>query len=597
MSKSTMTTITALLVVMLALFATSIKAQQCCENDVVVLTADSDTITCTNYTNSQNCTWIILPENDAVPITLVVAAINTEQGDDTLSVYDGPNSLYPQLLQVSGTYPGNPVFSSEPRLTVNFVSDGSNDGGNFTFSYASASCLPETWLTAQTFSIGDGSGDQKYLPSLDCAWAVNSTIPVDQVTLYFDYLDLDPAASVAIYDGLDTSAPLLGVYGNKTHYDPIVATSGNAAIRFLTVNGATKPHQGFNLTYTAGFCQEFVELYNTNGSFTDGSGNNDYFNSLKCGWLITPSTDSNDIITISVAAINTEQGDDVLSVYDGSSTNFPQLGQFTGNFSLGPVYSTSNLAFVEFTSDGSNTADGFLVEYTTNSCLERVAWSAQTATFTDGSGTKNTTANCTWAINPVFQGAEVNLTTLFFTHVGLGAGDSIDIYNAEGALTATIPAGNYHTVDQITVPGSNLTVALTTQTGGEGFQVSYAGGACLPWVVFTGPNGTFTAGQGAGGQYANSLDCTFVLAPANTDGQKSSVAVIFDFIDTEQGDDTVTVYDGPSNKFPQLAQLTGQEQKQGPFIASGNVLTVVFQSDGSNSGLGFSASYSVVSNE
>eukprot|EP01102_Stenamoeba_stenopodia_P014545 TRINITY_DN483_c0_g1_i1.p1 TRINITY_DN483_c0_g1~~TRINITY_DN483_c0_g1_i1.p1 ORF type:complete len:634 (+),score=155.94 TRINITY_DN483_c0_g1_i1:130-1902(+) len=587
--------VTIVLFALLASFATLANAQQqCCENDIVVLTADSDTITCLNYTNDQNCTWVILPQNDAIPITLVVSSINTEEGEDTLSVYDGPTTMFPQLLQVSGTNPGNPVFSSEPRLTVNFLSDGSNDGGNFTFSYASASCLPETWLTAQTFSIGDGSGDQKYLPSLDCAWAINSTIAVDQVTLYFDYLNLDPAASVAIYDGLNTDAPLLGVYGNKTHYDPIVATSGNAAVHFLTTTGATKPYQGFNLTYTAGFCQDFVELGNANGSFTDGSGNQNYFNDLKCNWLLTPSMDSADIITLFVATINTEQGEDVLTIYDGSSSSFPQLGQFTGNFSLGPVYTSSNQAFVTFDSDGSNTGDGFLIEYTTNSCLERVAWSAQTATFTDGSGRLNTTANCTWAINPVFEQAEVNLTTLFFTHVDLGAGDSISVYNAAGVVVATIPEGRYHTIDQITVPGSNLSVALTTVTGGEGFQVSYAGGTCLPWVLFTGANGTFTAGQGAGGDYANDLDCTFVISPNGTDGQKASVAVLFDFVDTEQGEDTVTVYDGPNDKFPQLAQLTGQLQKQGPYTATGNVLTVVFRSDGSNSGLGFSASYSVV---
>ncbi|MDX1278962.1 CUB domain-containing protein [Oceanihabitans sediminis] len=82
-----------------------------------------------NYSNGQNITTTLYPEIPGTLITVTFTSFLTEAGSDTLTIYDGPDSSYPQITgsPFSGSNSPGVITSTDPSgaLTFVFVSDGS----------------------------------------------------------------------------------------------------------------------------------------------------------------------------------------------------------------------------------------------------------------------------------------------------------------------------------------------------------------------------------------------------------------------------------------------------------------------------------------
>lgn len=104
--------------------------------------------------------------------------------------------------------------------------------------------------------------------------------------------------------------------------------------------------------------------FNCNGTVDTGQGTintpnyPDYYdNGNLCTWLISSSHRVKLIFT----AFSLESGYDFLYVYDGSSTSSTLLDTLDGSLSGHVVESSAEHLFLEFTSDGSYTEQGFLM--------------------------------------------------------------------------------------------------------------------------------------------------------------------------------------------------------------------------------------------
>ena len=84
---------------------------------------------------------------------------------------------------------------------------------------------------------------------------------------------------------------------------------------------------------------------------------NYYDNSNLCTWLIS----SSHRVKLVFTAFSTESDYDFLYVYDGSSTSSTLLGTFDGYLPGHVVESSAEHLFLKFTSDSSNTEQGFLI--------------------------------------------------------------------------------------------------------------------------------------------------------------------------------------------------------------------------------------------
>ncbi|XP_035660155.1 CUB and sushi domain-containing protein 2-like [Branchiostoma floridae] len=97
------------------------------------------------------------------------------------------------------------------------------------------------------------------------------------------------------------------------------------------------------------------------GPVTSPNYPSNYGNNENCEWSITVPEGS--IIRLMFDSFNIEHSYDFLTIYDGANDSAPQLQRLTGQQPVSPITSTSNMMFFRFTSDRSETRQGFQFSY------------------------------------------------------------------------------------------------------------------------------------------------------------------------------------------------------------------------------------------
>ncbi|WP_459209393.1 reprolysin-like metallopeptidase [Aquimarina rhabdastrellae] len=90
-----------------------------------------------NYTNNQDCSWLIQPENGGT-VTLTFDNFNTESGYDKVFVYDGTSASASLLGEFSGATTPDDITSTGNALFVKFESDVSITEAGWDASYTSS---------------------------------------------------------------------------------------------------------------------------------------------------------------------------------------------------------------------------------------------------------------------------------------------------------------------------------------------------------------------------------------------------------------------------------------------------------------------------
>ena len=80
---------------------------------------------------------------------------------------------------------------------------------------------------------------------------------------------------------------------------------------------------------------------------------------MDCRWNFS----SNAVVELVFSSFRTESSADFVSVYDGGSVSSPLIRKMSGSSLPPPIISSSNNLYVKFSSDGSNTYDGFEAVY------------------------------------------------------------------------------------------------------------------------------------------------------------------------------------------------------------------------------------------
>jgi hypothetical protein len=424
-----------------------------------------------NYQNNVECRWLIAPVG-ATSITLNFSAFATENGYDSVYVYNGTTTTGTSLGKFTGTNLPSSVTSTTGAMLVIFRSDYAVSDQGFTASYTSNGvttpyCTGTTTLTSTTGTVDDGSGSSDYYNNTNCSWLIQPT-GANYVQLTFNsFATASGADAVRVYDGTSTAAPLLGTYSG-TSLPSLITSTGNALfVAFITNTSGTAAgwdatYQGLNITY----CSGTTNLTTTTGSLSDGSGTTaNYPNNANCRWLIQVPGASN--IQLTFATPFRVASGDFVEVYDGVNASGTNLGIFSGLNPPLAVTSSGNAMYVVFTTDASTTEAGWTANYTstfpTPFCNGQTTVVTTTGTITDGSGAASYTnnTNCSWLIQP----AGANKVNLNFTQFSLGAGDNVNVY--DGATTAATNLGTFN--------GTSLPSALSSS--GSSFLVTFASDA------------------------------------------------------------------------------------------------------------------------
>lgn len=438
------------------------------------LTAPSGTLTdgsgSANYGNNSSCKWVIAPAG-ATQISLNFITFNTEATYDIVTVYDGPNDTYPVLATWWGnTLPPTITTSAGTgAMCVKFTSDASDTfsgwSANYTSVMSTPACSGLTMLTTPTGSFNDGSGSNNYTNNQQCYWYIAPPCATS-VTLNFSSFNTElNYDGVVIYDSLTGTTPIATYSGTSL---PASVTSSTGAMLVAFISDFSTSLQGFSANYTStgsSFCSGTTSLNTSDyGVISDGSGTNNYCNNSNCSWLIQPPNATS--ITLNFTAFDLEQAStdgnsiyDVVEVYDGASANATLLGKFTGNNIPQAITSSGGSMFIKFTSDISDTFQGWSAFYTSTQnsyCNVSVTTlTTPSGTFSDGSGQEKYANNtqCDWLIQPT-NANNITLTfSAFDTELNY---DGVIVY--DGANSSAPILGQF---TGTTIPSS------VTSTGGS----------------------------------------------------------------------------------------------------------------------------------
>jgi len=346
----------------------------------------------------------------------------------------------------------------------------------------------------------------------------------------------------------------------------------------------------------AQFCSGTTILSECAGEFDDGSGNNDYANNSNCTWLIQVPEDSTILLIFN--SFETESCCDELRVYNGPSSNAPLIGEYKGSSIPSVIQSNSNELFLEFTTDGSVTADGWSVSYTCNNIsfieLGYADPGFSNLLVADGSILEyefELQNNGNLDSGPFEVGfyaskdSEIDISdALMFT-------EAFDNIPATSALTVSgirdvrdsIPAGTYSKVGFIIDPQNEvdeLAEVNNTYQSFEQIHIPY----CSELTTITDCQGTI--GDGSGSEdVVQETQCSWLLESENNE------SIYLDFLSVElSSSDVISIYDGEDQNAPLIQEFGGNDDFY-PVVSSGS--SIFFEFNVSFSGdEGWNAEYS-----
>ncbi|MFT7816018.1 procollagen C-endopeptidase enhancer 2-like [Arapaima gigas] len=229
-------------------------------------------------------------------------------------------------------------------------------------------------ITGDSGVIGSQGYPGVYPPNMKCIWRI--TVSEGKVVvLSFRSIDLEND-NLCRYDFVDvysghTYGHRLGRFCGTFRPGALVSTSNKMLVQM--VSDANTAGSGFLAMFSAGKAQEQGEQYcggrlqKPSGSFkTPNWPEKDYPAGVTCSWhIVAPK---NQIIEVKFEKFDVERDNycryDYVAIFNGGEINdAKRIGKYCGDSPPAPVFSDGNQLFIQFLSDLSLTADGFIGHY------------------------------------------------------------------------------------------------------------------------------------------------------------------------------------------------------------------------------------------
>ncbi|KAG5267002.1 hypothetical protein AALO_G00238700 [Alosa alosa] len=297
-----------------------------------------------HYPNNINCTWRIMQPGNGI-ITINFQNISLEYQStcayDSISVYDGPTPSSPLLAKMCGDQYNRVVKSTRNDVTVVFATDSSGTESGFHAEYSYV---------------------DRYSCRYNCGYNFGSCSCASSCQYYgnccYDYYD---------YCGSVTSTPqTTGYYSCRYNcgynFNNCSCTSscrynGNCCYDYydycyqttMETTTITYPPCGGNLDVSGSFSSPYYPNY--------------YHDNAYCEWRLSAPSGQRVLLIFSDLELQGCCSCDYITVYDGPSVGYNQLGRLCHNSSLDTFHSSSNHMTVLFRSDSSVGRRGFRAEF------------------------------------------------------------------------------------------------------------------------------------------------------------------------------------------------------------------------------------------
>ncbi|KAI4871253.1 hypothetical protein NFI96_019773 [Prochilodus magdalenae] len=556
-----------------------------------------------HYPANSNCDYLIdAGEQTVVLITFRTFLLEAESlcYYDGVKIYEGSSSGRLIATVCGNTIPG--PFSTFGPMLINFYSDFIVHDGGFLAEYTAIPCGgvyngSSGSVSSPTHSITN------YHHNINCTYHI--TLRENRIVhLKFNSFHLEASSTcvfdyVAVYDGPNTLAPLLGRFCGSAVPPALKSSTNQMFIVFRT--DASVSGGGWRATYreTLG-PQQGCGGYLTSSTGMFGSPdidfNGKYENYLDCLWTIAVSPNKAINLTFSTFELEAPTGSDCrydyVKIYDGDNVNYPVGGTFCGSTKPAFFVSASNFLTVQFITDGSVAFKGFNATY---SEVDRLCGGIFNATTTPQTITSPLYPNpypaftsCRWVLDAPAQEAVQIVVQQFQLQ-------SSQSCSSNFLEMKDWPVGDYgqahkfcgldtHIPDFYSYGRTmHLTFRSDTFMTGNGFSLTYQVAGCSR--VYEQAYG-YLKSPGWPQVYPFNINCIIVLrAPQN-----SSISLFFDSFDLESHPscnyDFLEVKNGSTDSAPLLGKYCGNSLPS-PIFPRTNELFLHFKSDFSAARNGF----------
>ncbi len=397
--------------------------------------------------------------------------VNGNNGGHWVTIYDGPDATFPVIGSYNEwSWPPNSMVESTGRfLTVEFNSNNTNASNRPGFT-ATLTC---TTPVLQVINMSDtvmqvcdaifydnGGATANYADNLNQTLTLQSAsgLPL-QLMFNSTVTQFNTGDTLRIYDGNNTTAPLLGTYVSGSILETLTSSGTSLTFRF-TSNGTlnSRGWQAYvscvnNSNTAVNYVMSSGERFTCNGVFTDPGGNGNY----PYGTFVQTFTSYSGQRIRAVRTlfnINQFNGGHFLDVYDGTSINAPLIGTYN-NGNLPPTAIQSTGGSLTFRLRSGNT-----------SASTQAGFSFNLSCFTGSA------VDVSWLNSPICQGGSLQVPFVRNNPVGAGNVYTVQLSDSAGNFGNPVNVGTFSSTDSVgniaatiptnTLPGTNYRIRITT---------------------------------------------------------------------------------------------------------------------------------------
>ncbi|XP_059827436.1 cubilin [Hypanus sabinus] len=322
-----------------------------------------------NYSNNQNCSWIIQAQKPFKHVTISFTDLAIENNGancsaDVLQILDGDKLTAPSV----GRYCGNTIpyatTSSSNALFVNFISNDVISFRGFRATYAASASACGGTFHMQFGAFSSPNYPENYPSNSECIWYIISS-PGNRVQISFISFDIGNSFNCSLdyveIREMNATGELIGHFCGSAL--PANCTSVVGHILWVKfVSGPSSNHSGFSASFSHLYGNEIVGIQ---GQIASPLWPLYYPHNVNYHWTITAPAFYIIHARIQELDINAlhECRFDKLLFYDGSNIHARLIGKFCGSELPPAVTSTGSTLTVQFISDSTITGKGFLIEW------------------------------------------------------------------------------------------------------------------------------------------------------------------------------------------------------------------------------------------
>lgn len=550
------------------------------DNEDVILMTNGSISTCEgiftdaggsngNYFNSDTLTFTIFPGLPNSSVQVDFTSFQLETGFDILAILDGVDENAPIIGFYLGSDSPGTVTATNPQgaLTFVFLSDEIFNETGWT---ATVSCIPNSSVPECATNLSPSNGTQNVAIDANLSWSA----PSGTITGYDVYFGTSAQPPLVASSVSGTSYDLPTLDFNTQYYYQIVPVNSNGAATGCAVN----------TFFTQNETQDVILMQNgvittCSGLFFDSGGQDgDYSNGESFTLTVLPET-PNSLVSVTFNTFNTDPGFDLLTIYNGTTTNFTPISSLGGSSIQTPFTITSD------------SPDGALTfTFSSDFQVTSAGWSALLSCI-DNTGAPNCATNLT----PADGATGITLNTELSWSSGGGAPLSYDVFFGTDAQNLTLIADNNVDTDVEVGPlvqGQTYFWQVVPSNGNgdaidcpiSSFTATSENQILMTTDTITACNATLYDSGGPNGSYGT-LELSFLTILPETPG--TFVQANFTAFDLEQGFDILAIVNGtdPNNVDEVIGFYTGSESPGTvTSTSSDGALTFVFLSDEIDSG-------------